>query len=98
MTEREQELAARRVALLARSTALRADIAARSQEMVRALQGADRLVRGVRQLASRPVLVAGAAGLALLFGPRRALRLAGRALVVLGLLKRLLTPRDYAKP
>lgn len=98
MTEREQELAARRAALLARSGLLRADIAARSQEMVKGLQGAERLVSGARQMASRPALVAGAAALALLLGPRRALRLAGRALVVLGLLKRLLTPSDYAKP
>jgi hypothetical protein len=79
VTDRERELAARRVELLARSEALRAGI-------------------GARIKANRPVLIAGAAALVLLVGPRRALRLAGRALVVLGLIKRLLTPSGYAKP
>lgn len=98
MTDRERQLAARRAELLARSETLRADIGARSQELVKGWHGAERLVASAREIANRPVLIAGAAALVLLVGPRRALRLAGRAVVVLGLVKRLITPRGYAKP
>jgi len=98
MIDRERQLAARRAELLARSEALRADIGARGQELVKGWHGAERLVASAREIANRPVLIAGAAALVLLVGPRRALRLAGRAVVVLGLVKRLITPRGYVKP
>jgi hypothetical protein len=98
VTDRERQLAARRTELLARSAALRDDIGARSREMLHGWQGAERLVASARAIANRPVLIAGAAALVLLLGPRQALHLAGRALVVLGLIKRLLTPSGYAKP
>jgi hypothetical protein len=98
VTDRERQLAARRTELLARSAALPDDIGARSREMLHGWQGAERLVTSARAIANRPVLIAGAAALVLLLGPRQALHLAGRALVVLGLIKRLLTPSGYAKP
>ncbi|MBM4199024.1 MAG: hypothetical protein FJ167_01445 [Gammaproteobacteria bacterium] len=73
VTDRERQLAARRTELLARSAALRDDIGARSREMLHGWQGAERLVASARAIANRPVLIAGAAALVLLLGPRRAL-------------------------
>ncbi len=91
MTDRERQLSARRAELLACSETMRADIGARSQELINGLPGA-------RATATRPVLIAGAAELVLWFGPRGRCTFQRRALVILGLIKRLLTPSGYAKP
>lgn len=98
MTPRETELAARRAALIARSGRLRSDIAARTGDIASQLSGVGRLAATARALSNRPLLLAGAAALVLLTGPRRAVRLAGRALVALGLVRRLLRLSGPSKP
>lgn len=98
MTAREQELIARRAVLLSESARLRGAIGADSKDLMNSLSAVQRIAQVGRTMASRPLLVAGAAALVLLTGPRQALRLAGRALVVLGLLKRLLGLIGPSKP
>jgi hypothetical protein len=87
MTPRDAELAAKRAALLDRSSRLREDIVGRTRDITGRLSGVERLASTA--MSNRPLLLAGAAALMLLAGPRRAVRLAGRALMVLGIAKRL---------
>lgn len=90
MTRRD-DLAARRAELLARSARLRAEMTAQGRDVAGKIAGVERLAQSARSLAGRPVLLAGAAALfALLAGPRRVFRYAGRALTLVGLAKRLL--------
>lgn len=89
MTPRDAELAAKRAALLDRSSRLREDIVGRTRDITGRLSGVERLASTARAMSNRPLLLAGAAALMLLAGPRRAVRLAGRALMVLGIAKRL---------
>jgi len=80
-----QLLAQRRVALVARSAAQRAAIAAALQPAIRKLAAADRVLEALR---AHP-FVAGIAAAALGFlGPRRLLGWAARALPLYSLLRR----------
>jgi hypothetical protein len=96
MTPRDAELAARRAELLDRSSRLRADIAERTRDITGRFSGVERLATAARS--NRPLMLAGAAALMLFAGPRRAVRLAGRALMVLGVVKRLLRLTGSSRP
>lgn len=98
MTPRERELARKRAELLARSERLRSDIAETANSIGGRLSGVGQVVSVVQAATRAPVLLAGAALLVLAAGPARALRLASRALVVLGLLRRILSLRDASRP
>ena len=98
MTPRERELAARRAHLLARSERLRSEIVQTASTITSRLTGVERIVSGVQRATRAPVLLAGSALLVLWAGPAKALRLASRALVVLGLLRRIISLRDASRP
>lgn len=98
MTHRERELAARREVLVGRSTRLRSEIACTATGIDDRLSGVRRVASVVQATARAPVLLAASALLVLIAGPAKALRLASRALVVLGLLRRILSLRDASKP
>jgi hypothetical protein len=98
MTPREQELALRRAALLERSARLRTDIAHTTEAIGSRLSGVGRIVSAVQVVTRAPVLLAGSALLVLMAGPAKALQLASRALVVLGLLRRIISLRDASRP
>lgn len=81
-----------------RSTDLRGHIAANAEETTSRLRLGDPLESGARAAMQRPALVAGAALLVLCVGRSRAARLASRALVVVGLLRRLSRLSGALKP
>lgn len=98
MTPREHELALRRSALLARSERLRREISETTTAIGTRLSGVEQAVSTVKWATRAPVLLAGLAVLVVTAGPAKALRLASRALVVLGLLRRILSLRDASRP
>lgn len=85
---RRAELAARRDALVARSAELREQLAADGAGLRVALGRWDRLIGKVRSVATRPVLLAAAAGLVFILKPARLLRWAGRGMVLVSMYRK----------
>lgn len=80
MRRREFELARRREALVARSAAQRALLVAAADEIIGRLDRIDQRINAVRRFLQHPWLLLGAiAAMALLFGPRKLLRIASRS-------------------
>jgi len=99
MTARTDALAARRALLLARSAALRDDLASQSTGLAHSLGYLDRGVAFARSGKLRPVITLAALAL-LLLRPRAVWRLASRGAVLVPLARRLLPGiiarvRDY---
>jgi hypothetical protein len=88
MATRSAQLAARREALLARSTTLRLALVDNFTDLAGRLHTVDRASAFLRSFAGRALLFGGLALLALA-GPRRALALTGRAAAVWSLLRML---------
>lgn len=88
MNERLRELELRQRQLVLRSSVLRAEIGGECRRIQASLGQVDRGVAAVRMLVSSPVVLA-ITGVAVVFaGPLRALRWAGRGLVALTLVRR----------
>ena len=87
---RQQELALKRTDLLARSSALRRELADHGAHIESRLQLVDRGLRFAKAATERPLLTAVAGALLMLFKPTRALKWIARGAVVTSLLRRLL--------
>lgn len=85
---RVAELAARRDNLLLRSAALRRDLEHHTAELDRSFGSVDRGIGIVRNLTSRPLLMAGGAALLMTLGPRNALKWVSRGLLVTSVVRR----------
>jgi hypothetical protein len=84
------ELEERRALLLQKSAAQRQQLGMAVEEIdsrVRRVEGA---LGSARKFVQRPAILAGGAALGLLVGPRKALRLAGQAALMIAAVKRLL--------
>lgn len=90
MTSGERDDDRRQAELILKSRRLRDDIAQTGAEVTGRLGGRQPALRAARALTSAPVLLAVGAALLAFAGPRRALRLAGRGLVVVDLARRVL--------
>jgi len=89
MTARARALALRRERLIERGDRLRAELESEGRDLALRLRVADRVVGIVRSGPVRALAIAGAA-LAILWYPRRLVRIAGRALVLWPLVRPLL--------
>lgn len=85
---RVAELAARRDGLLLRSAALRREFTHHTAELDHCLRRVDRGIGMVRNLTSRPLLLAGGAALLLALGPAKAFRWVSRGLLVTSFVRR----------
>jgi hypothetical protein len=91
MKRRALELARRRAALVARSTAQRELLASTTHTIIGRLDRIDRRINVVRNLFRRPWLLLGAAAaLGLLLGPRKLLRIGTRGAMWLGTAQRVM--------
>jgi hypothetical protein len=88
MNGRRRELELRQRLLVLRSTLLRAEIGGEGRRIQSSLGQVDRGVTAVRTLVASPVVLAVAGIAVVLVGPLRALRWAGRGLVALTLVRR----------
>lgn len=90
MSKRLGELQERRALLQRKSAAQRQELGAAVEEIdvrIRRIEGG---IGSARKFLHRPAVLAGGAALGLLVGPRRALRLAGQAALVIAAARRLL--------
>jgi hypothetical protein len=89
MQNRLDELASRRRQLQQRAEAQRQDLGAHFNAIDERFRGFDQGFVKVQGLLQRPALLAGGAALLLFMGPWRALRLAGKAALLLSAARRL---------
>lgn len=82
------ELAARRAAIVERSSLLRARMIECSQDFERSMAGVERGVRVVRKTFAKPLLLAAGAGLLFWLRPRKLFAWASRGLFVVSLARR----------
>lgn len=98
MSDRIAELETRRRLLVARSEALRADFAADMATLRSSLGGIDRTVSLARRLTSAPVLAAVTGAVWLLSRRAGSIAWAGRAVLILSLLRRVRRLLDRVPP
>ena len=82
MSDRQQELAARRQALRAQSEIQREYLSRTVEDIETRLAGIDRGIDIARRVVRKPIVLAGGIALVALIGPRRLLRIAGRSEVL----------------
>jgi len=82
MSDRQQELAARRQALRAQSEIQREYLSRTVEDIETRLAGIDRGIDIARRVVRKPIVLAGGIALVALIGPRRLLRIAGRSAVL----------------
>jgi hypothetical protein len=90
VSDREELLAARREALLARSAVQRSHLADVAADIEQRLGGLDRGINMVRSAARQPLFIAGAIAAVVLVGPRRLLHWLGRGALLWSTSRRLL--------
>ena len=79
MSHRQLELAARRDALIAESTAQREHLKSLAGDVQERLAGVDRGIEVVRSIAKKPTIIAGAIAMVSFIGPTRLLRAVTRS-------------------
>jgi uncharacterized membrane-anchored protein len=79
MSDRQLELAERRSALLAQSTAQRQQLESLAGDIKERLAGVDRGLDVARSIARHPAVVVGAAAMVAFIGPRRLVRALARS-------------------
>ena len=82
MSDRQQELAARRQALCAQSEIQREHLSRTVEDIETRLAGIDRGIAIARHVIRKPLVLAGGIALIALIGPRRMIRIAGRSAVL----------------
>ena len=82
MSDRQQELAARRRALRTQSAIQREHLGRTIEDIETRLGGIDRGIALARSAVRNPIVLAGGIALIALIGPRRLLRIAGRSAVL----------------
>lgn len=95
MSKRVGELQERRALLAQKSALQRQQLGSAVDEIDSRIRRVEGGVGTARRFLKRPAVLAGGAALGLLFGPRRALRLAGQAALVIAAARRLLR---YVRP
>jgi hypothetical protein len=95
VSDREEQLASRREALLARSAAQRQLLAELAGDIEYRLGGLDRGINAVRSAARQPLLIAGAIAAVVLIGPRRLVRWLGRGALLWSTGRRLLRAAGF---
>ncbi len=82
MKQHLRTLADRRASLQRKAAAQRAQLGIAMQPIESGVRTVDNVLLKVRPFVGKPVLLVGGAALALFIGPRRMLRLAGRAMLL----------------
>lgn len=95
MTKRVGELQERRALLEQKSALQRQQLGSAVDEIDSRIRRVEGGLGSARRFLKRPAVLAGGAALGLLVGPRRALRLAGQAALVIAAARRLLR---YVRP
>jgi hypothetical protein len=87
--QRLHDLEARRDGLVLRGAALRQSVARDGESLESTLAPATRLAQSARRVVTSPLFIVSAIALAVWAGPRRLLWIAGRAVVVVAVVRRI---------
>lgn len=102
MSDRQQELAARRDALIAQSSVQREQLQMMAGEIKMRLAGVDQGIEVVRAVAKKPAIVAGAFAMIAFIGPRRIVRALARSAMFIATGRRVMrllrSAREEAAP